>query len=428
MPTKSQHLFERAKTLIPGGVNSPVRAFQAVGGDPIYFEKGHGAYVYDVDNQRYLDFVASWGPFILGHAYPPVLEAISIQLSKGLGFGAPTQHAVTMAEHITRSLPSVESVRMVNSGTEATMTAIRLARAFTGRNKIVKFQGCYHGHVDALLVKAGSGLMTLGIPGTPGVPTEVTQHTLTANFNDPNSVIELFKQYGREIAAVIVEPIAGNMGMIPGTADFLQTLREVCDSYESLLIFDEVISGFRVGLGGAQGHYGIKPDLTTLGKIIGGGLPVGAFGGRREIMNHLAPVGPVYQAGTLSGNPLALSAGIATLETLIEKNPYETLAAQTTQLVTGLRDLAASYHLPLVINQFGSMFSLFFTNAATVNNYQTVMQADTKQYQRFFHGMLAQGIYFAPSAFETAFLSTAHLEPEITLTLKAAETVFKTLT
>jgi glutamate-1-semialdehyde 2,1-aminomutase len=419
----SEHLFQQAKKFIPGGVNSPVRAFSSVGGTPVYFDRGEGAYLVDVDGNRYLDFVSSWGPLILGHAHPDIIDALQKEIPKGLSFGAPIKRELEIAEKISALIPSIESVRMVNSGTEATMTAIRLARAYTNRNKILKFEGCYHGHVDALLVKAGSGLLTLGIPGTPGIPQDFTQHTLTADFNDINSVKKVFKEYGDEIAAVIIEPIAGNMGLIPGTREFLQGLRELCDTHHSLLIFDEVISGFRVGLGGAQAYYQITPDLTILGKIIGGGMPVGAFGGKKEIMMMMAPAGPVYQAGTLSGNPIALCAGLTTLNYLSTHNPYPALAKQTEAFISRIHDLAKKHTIALTSNQIGSMFSLFFTENP-VNCYADVMKASADRYKQFFHGMLKRGFYFAPSAFETAFLSIAHTAADLDKALEAIDAVF----
>ncbi|MFU8797998.1 MAG: glutamate-1-semialdehyde 2,1-aminomutase [Gammaproteobacteria bacterium] len=398
-------LFQRAQNVIPGGVNSPVRAFKSVGGEPVFFRRGKGAYLWSEDGKRYIDYVGSWGPLILGHAPSHVLAAVHHAVEQGLTFGAPTELEVLMAETITRLMPSIEMVRMVNSGTEAVMSAIRLARGFTARNKILKFDGCYHGHSDSLLIKAGSGLLTLGVPDSAGVPNEFLQHTLTATFNQLDQVEKLFEMHGEEIAAIIVEPIAGNMNCVPPIPGFLEGLRKICDTYNSLLIFDEVITGFRVALGGAQALYKIKPDITILGKIIGGGMPVGAFGGRREIMEQLAPLGPVYQAGTLSGNPVAMAAGLATLQQLQQGGVYETLEENTRTLVSGL----APYTVKT--EQIGSMFGLFFET--------------TEKFKQFFHGMLNQGICFAPSPFEVGFVSTAHQIDDIHTTLEAAEKVSK---
>lgn len=424
----STNLFARAQTVIPGGVNSPVRAFKGVGGTPVFLKRGAGPYVFDVDGKQYTDYVGSWGPLILGHAHPRVIDALQQAIPQGLGFGAPTEIEVEMAELIGKLMPSIEKIRMLNSGTEATQSAIRVARGFTGRKKILKFEGCYHGHSDGLLSKAGSGLLTLGIPDSAGVPEEFTQQTLIAPFNNTDAVHKIFLEYGAQIAAIIVEPIAGNMNCIPAHPEFLQGLRKICDQYNSLLIFDEVISGFRVGLGGAQALYQIKPDLTCLGKIIGGGLPVGAFGGRKEIMDCLAPTGSVYQAGTLSGNPIALSAGLATLKVLQEPGTYENLSKLAGYFIQGLKDLAKTYHIPLQTQRVGSMFGLFFTEAETPPlDYAEVARCNISQFKQFFHGMLQAGVYFAPSAFEVGFVSTAHTRAVLDQSLSAAQAVFSTL-
>lgn len=421
---RSSQLFKQAKQIIPGGVNSPVRAFNGVGGDPLFFARGKGAYLFDVDNNSYIDYVGSWGPLILGHAYPSVISAVQETVAQGLSFGAPTELEVLLAEKICAIMPNIEMIRMVNSGTEATMTAIRLARGYTGRNKIVKFAGCYHGHNDALLVKAGSGVLTLGIPNSPGVPKEFTEHTLTAEFNHPEQLEQLFAEYGEDIAAIIIEPIAGNMNCLLPLPGFLAKLRDLCDRYNSVLIFDEVMTGFRVALGGAQAHYKIKPDLTTLGKIIGGGMPVGAVGGRKEIMEHLAPLGPVYQAGTLSGNPVAMAAGLATLNEITKAGYYENLAKITAQLLAGLTACAEKTGVPLTVTHLGSMFGLFFTDENAIYFFEQVKRCDNEQFKKFFHGMLAEGVYFAPSMYEAGFMSSAHGEKEIAATLAAAEKVF----
>jgi glutamate-1-semialdehyde 2,1-aminomutase len=425
MMSHSTNLFARAQTVIPGGVNSPVRAFKGVGGTPVFFKEGKGPYVIDVDNNQYVDFVGSWGPLILGHAHPDVIKRVGRAITRGLGFGAPTEIEVEMAELIIRLMPNIDQVRMVNSGTEATQSAIRLARGFTGRNKILKFEGCYHGHSCGLLIKAGSGLLTFAIPDSAGVPKEFAEHTLTVPFNDLEAAKAIFETFGHEIAAIIVEPIAGNMNCIPGKPEFLQGLRSLCDHYHSLLIFDEVITGFRVALGGAQSLYQITPDLTCLGKIIGGGLPVGAFGGRRDIMEYLAPKGPVYQAGTLSGNPIALTAGFITLQTLTQPNTYEKLAAATHYWTSHLKALAKSYSIPLHTQSIGSMFGLFFTEENSMNTYAEVARCNVDHYKSFFHGMLKEGVYFAPSAFEVGFLSTAHSESVLDYSLEAAKRVFQ---
>ncbi|GAB6068221.1 glutamate-1-semialdehyde 2,1-aminomutase [Methylothermus subterraneus] len=425
---KSSHqLFEAASALIPGGVNSPVRAFRAVGGRPIFFERAKGPFLYDVEGRRYIDYVGSWGAMIVGHAHPEVLAGLVAAAEKGLSFGAPTEIEVQMARFLCDKVPSLEMVRLVNSGTEATMSAIRLARGFTGRDKIVKFEGCYHGHADSLLVKAGSGALTLGVPSSPGVPASLAEHTWTLPYNDVDAVRELFEQKGEEIACLIVEPVAGNMNCVPPVPGFLETLRELCTKYGSVLIFDEVMTGFRVALGGAQALYGVTPDLTSLGKVIGGGMPVGAFGGRREIMEHLAPQGPVYQAGTLSGNPVALAAGLKTLELVSEPGFYARLTEKTEALAEGLKERAAACGIALCTNQVGGMFGLFFTSAPEVTNFAQVMACDQELFKRFFHGMLSEGVYLAPSPFEAGFVSAAHDEDTLTATLAAAERVLRRL-
>ena len=421
-------LYEQAQCYIPGGVNSPVRAFKGVGGEPLFIERAEGAYIYATDGRRYIDYVGSWGPMIAGHAHPRVLRAVQETAAKGLGFGAPTELETQLARRICECMPSIELVRMVNSGTEATMSAIRLARAFTSRDLIVKFEGGYHGHSDALLVKAGSGALTLGVPTSPGVPAALAALTLTLPYNDSEAARATFNKSGKQIAGVIVEPIAGNMSCVPPAAEFLPTLRELCTQHNSLLIFDEVMTGFRVARGGAQALYRIKPDLTTLGKIIGGGLPVGAFGGRRDIMEQLAPLGPVYQAGTLSGNPIAMAAGLSTLALLDAADFYPKLNASTRRLTEGLRSAAGTADVALTVNQVCGMFGLFFTHAAQVTNYAQVMACDTRRFQRFFHGMLAEGVYLAPSAFEAGFLSAAHTAADIDATIAAAHKVLPRLT
>ena len=425
--SKSETLFKRAQRTIPGGVNSPVRAFKGVGGDPIFIQRAEGAYLFSVDNQRYIDYVGSWGPMIAGHAHPEIIKAVQDAAIDGLSFGAPTELEIELAEKICEILPSMEMVRMVSSGTEATMSAIRLARGFTGRDKIVKFEGCYHGHADSLLVKAGSGALTLGIPNSPGVPASLAEHTLTLDYNDPESVKQTFATMGKEIACIIVEPVAGNMNCIPPTEGFLESLREACDESGAVLIFDEVMTGFRVALGGAQSIYKVTPDLTTLGKIIGGGMPVGAFGGKREIMQQIAPTGPVYQAGTLSGNPIAMTAGLKTLEIISQPNFYSDLSDKTQQLLKGLKEKAEAANIPFTVTQVGAMFGLFFTDIETVSSFQQVMDCDSERFKQFFHGMLEQGVYLAPSSFEAGFLSSAHSSADIQKTLDAAEEVFKKL-
>ena len=422
---KSANLIARAERSIPGGVNSPVRAFKGVGGTPVFFASGEGAWITDVDDNRYIDYVGSWGPMLQGHAFPPVIEAVRARALRGLGFGAPSEIEVELAEAVVERFPAIEKVRMVNSGTEATMTAIRLARGHTGRDMIVKFQGCYHGHSDALLAEAGSGLLTLGLPNSPGVPEDTAKHTLTLPFNDDEAVATAFGRYGEDIAAVIVEPVAGNMGCVPPRPGYLEALRKLTSDAGTVLIFDEVITGFRIGSAGAQGCFGVLPDLTTLGKVIGGGLPVGAIGGRTDIMNRLAPVGPVYQAGTLSGNPLAMTAGLAMLDSL-DAAFYESLASTTDRLADGMSALAEAHGVQLAVNRACGMFSVFFKNG-TVGNYDDVMAADVDRYRRFFHAMLEQGVYFAPSAFETAFVSGAHGDAEVLRTLEAADRVLASL-
>jgi glutamate-1-semialdehyde 2,1-aminomutase len=418
--SKSDRLFEKARRLLPGGVNSPVRAFKAVGGSPLFTQKAKGSKIWDVDGNKYIDYVCSWGPLILGHAHPRVVEAIRKAASRGTSFGAPTELELKLAELITRALPSVEMVRMVNSGTEATMSALRLARAFTGRSKVIKFEGCYHGHADSLLIKAGSGATTLGIPDSPGVPQSVAADTLTARYNDLESVRRLIDRHNSSLAAVIVEPIAGNMGLVLPRDGFLQGLRTLCTGHKILLIFDEVITGFRVAFGGAQGLFGIKPDLTTLGKIIGGGLPVGAYGGRREIMEMVAPSGPMYQAGTLSGNPLAMAAGYETLKILLERRGlYVDLEKKGKQLEQELSAAIQKDRLPLRLGRIGSMFTLFFTGKE-VTDYETAKSSDTRLFGKYFRRMLEQGVYLPPSQFETAFLSSAHSEADIEKTIAAS--------
>lgn len=422
--TRSETLFKQAQEVIPGGVNSPVRAFRSVGGTPVFFERGEGPYLFDVDGRRYVDYVNTWGPAVLGHAHPEVVAAVQKAAANGLSFGAPTEVETRMAETVRELLPSVERVRMVNSGTEATMSALRVARGYTGRDKILKFEGCYHGHADPLLVKAGSGALTLGVPSSAGVPAAATADTLTATFNDLASVEAAFTQNDGQIAAVIVEPVAGNMNCIPPRQGFLEGLRELCDRHGAVLIFDEVMTGFRAALGGAQQRYGVRPDMTCLGKVIGGGMPVGAFGGRQEIMDQLAPLGPVYQAGTLSGNPLAMSAGLATLDALRRPGVFEGIEANCERLTTGLSDAAADAGVPLVVNRVGSMFGLFFTDAAEVSTYADVSACDGERFNRFFHAMLEDGVYLAPSAFEAGFMSAAHDDEAIEHTLRAARKAF----
>lgn len=422
--TISEQLIRRAERSIPGGVNSPVRAFKGVGGTPIFFESGVGAALIDVDGNRFIDFVGAWGPMILGHSNPRVRAAITAQVEHALAFGAPTLLEIELAEKVIAMMPSIETVRMVNSGTEATMSAIRLARGFTGRDIVLKFDGCYHGHVDALLVKAGSGLLTLGIPNSPGVPVDTAKHTLNVPFNDEAAVAAVFDQFGDRIACVIVEPVAGNMGCIPPVPGFLPLLRRLTQQHGALLIFDEVMTGFRVARGGAQALFNVTPDLTTLGKVIGGGLPVGAFGGRRDIMDLVAPAGPVYQAGTLSGNPLAMAAGLAMLDQIDNQTFYDRLGAATQQLAHGLAASANRHNVPLTVNHVCGMFSVFFTSQSQVGNLGDVAASDVPRFNQFFHAMLARGVYLAPSAFEAGFVSAAHGATEIDSTLRAADEAF----
>jgi glutamate-1-semialdehyde 2,1-aminomutase len=425
--TRSSELFAEAKRIIPGGVNSPVRAFSGVGGDPIFIERADGAYLHDADGKTYIDYVGSWGPMILGHNHPVIRDAVIEAAQRGLSFGAPTQMEITLAELVSQLVPSMEQIRMVSSGTEATMSAIRLARGFTHRDKIIKFEGCYHGHADCLLVKAGSGALTLGQPSSPGVPADFAKHTLTCVYNDLMSVRETFESHPKEIACIIVEPVAGNMNCIPPQAGFLEGLRVLCDEFGALLIFDEVMTGFRVAQGGAQAHYNIRPDLTTLGKIIGGGMPVGAFGGRRDVMQYIAPTGPVYQAGTLSGNPIAMAAGYACLTQLAQTGNEEKLAKITKTLADGFQSLADKHQIPMITHQVGGMFGFFFTDQEKVISYEQVAKCDTERFKHFFHFMLEEGIYLAPSAFEACFTSLAHGQKEIEATLAAADRAFSKL-
>ena len=422
--TKSADLYQKAQSKIPGGVNSPVRAFNGVGGSPLFIDRADGAFIFDADGKAYIDYVGSWGPMILGHNHAAIREAVIDAAQKGLSFGAPTALEVEMAELVTELVPSMEQVRMVNSGTEATMSAIRLARGYTGRDKIIKFEGCYHGHSDGLLVKAGSGALTLGQPSSPGVPADFAKHTLTARYNDLDSVRALFTANKGEIACIIVEPVAGNMNCIPPVEGFHQGLREICDQEGALLIFDEVMTGFRVALGGAQAYYDIKPDLTTLGKVIGGGMPVGAFGGRKDVMQYIAPTGPVYQAGTLSGNPVAMAAGYACLTLLKEEGNEKRLDRKARTLAEGLKSLADKHGIPLLVHQVGGMFGFFFTDQKTVTCYEDVAKCDTERFKQFFHLMLEHGVYLAPSAFEAGFISLAHRSSDIEATLEAADRSF----
>lgn len=424
--TQSEQLFALAQHHIPGGVNSPVRAFKGVGGTPVFVSRAQGPYLYDADGRRYIDYVGSWGPMILGHSHPEVLKAVCEAAGHGLSFGAPTALEIQMADRLCALVPSMDMVRMVNSGTEATMSAIRLARGFTGRDKLVKFAGCYHGHADSLLVKAGSGALTLGEPSSPGVPAALAQETMTLTYNDLEQIRETFAQLGEQIACIIVEPVAGNMNCIPPVPGFLEGLREVCDQYGALLIFDEVMTGFRVALGGAQARYGITPDLTTLGKVIGGGMPVGAFGGRREVMERLAPLGPIYQAGTLSGNPVAMAAGLKTLELIAVPGFFAALEQKVIRLTTGLVEAAQAAGIAMTTHQVGGMFGLFFT-AETVTRMSQATAADVARFRAFFHGMLAAGVYLAPSAFEAGFVSSAHQDQDLDDTLEIARRVLGNL-
>lgn len=424
---KSEQLFDQAKSIIPGGVNSPVRAFNGVGGTPCFIKKADGAYITDADDKQYIDYVGSWGPMILGHNHPVIRNAVLEAVQNGLSFGAPTELEITMAEKVRELVPSMESLRMVSSGTEATMSAIRLARGFTGRDKILKFEGCYHGHADSLLVKAGSGALTMGVPNSPGIPEDFAKHTLTVSFNNLDEVKQVIAEVGDQVACIIVEPVAGNMNCIPPVTGFLEGLRDICDENGSVLIFDEVMTGFRVALGCAQAHYQVKPDLTTLGKVIGGGMPVGAFGGKREIMDFIAPVGPVYQAGTLSGNPIAMTAGLASLNELCQGEKHAALAKATEQVALGFKAAAQKHNIPLTVNYVGAMFGFFFTEDETVTSYAQATACDAERFKKFFHLMLDEGVYLAPSAFEASFLSTAHTAQDIENTIAAAERCFAQL-
>ena len=425
--SKSEELFEQALAVIPGGVNSPVRAFAAVGGTPPFIDHAEGAYLVDVDGNRYIDYVGSWGPMITGHAHPEIIAAVTETVQKGLSFGAPCALEVELAQRICDTMPNIDLVRMTCSGTEATMSAIRLARGFTGRDKIIKFEGCYHGHADSLLIKAGSGALTLGVPSSPGVPAVLADHTVTLEYNNSEQLREAFTEIGSEVACVIVEPVAGNMNCVPPVDGFLQTLRDCCNASSSVLIFDEVMTGFRVGLGGAQERYGIVPDLTTLGKVIGGGMPVGAFGGKQEIMSHIAPLGPVYQAGTLSGNPVTMAAGLKNLEIISRPGFFEELTQRTTQLVSGLLAAAEANDIAMRANQVGAMFGLFFTDQPRVTSFSEVSACDVERFRLFFHGMLARGVNLAPSAYEAGFVSAMHGAVEIEQTVEAAAATFAEL-
>ena len=423
MTSHNQELFDESQKVIPGGVNSPVRAFRSVGGTPLFFQRGHGAYVWDADGKQYTDYVGSWGPMIVGHCHPEVVKAVQDAAAEGLGFGAPTASELELANLLCQLLPSLEMVRLVSSGTEATMTAIRLARGFTGRSRIIKFEGCYHGHSDGLLVKAGSGALTFGQPSSSGVPAEIAALTTVLDYNDAAGLIKAFAEYGQEIAAVIVEPVAGNMNLVVPKREFLDALRAVCDQSGAVLILDEVMTGFRVSLQGAQGYYGIKPDLVTLGKVMGGGLPAAAFGGRRDIMQCLAPLGAVYQAGTLSGNPVAVAAGLTTLKLVQQANFYENLAAKAQQLTAGLSAAATKYGVEFCAQSVGGMFGLYFSKSLPTS-YAEVMACDKEAFNRFFHAMLDAGVYLAPSAFEAGFVSAAHTATDIEATIAAADKIF----
>ncbi|MGZ0018893.1 glutamate-1-semialdehyde 2,1-aminomutase [Nitrosomonas sp. wSCUT-2] len=424
MTSRNHQLFEQSQQYIPGGVNSPVRAFKSVGGEPVFFKRGEGAYFWDADGKSYIDYVGSWGPLILGHAHPEVVKAVQTAAQNGLTFGAPTEAELEIAKLICQMVPSIEQVRLVSSGTEAGMSVIRLARGFTGRSKIIKFEGCYHGHDDSLLVKAGSGALTFGNPSSAGVPAETAGHTIVLDYNDLAGIEEAFSKWGKEIAAVIVEPVAGNMNLIAPKADFLARLRALCTQNGTVLIFDEVMTGFRVGLGCAQGLYQIKPDLTALGKVIGGGMPMAAFGGRRDIMQCLAPLGPVYQAGTLSGNPVAVAAGMATLKLIQVPGFYDKLSSRTRQLVEGISAAAKTYGIDFCAQSVGGMFGFYFSKDIPTS-FAEVMQCDKAAFNRFFHAMLEEGVYFAPSAFEAGFVSSAHGDQELDKTLSAADKIFK---
>jgi glutamate-1-semialdehyde 2,1-aminomutase len=424
---KSQKLFTAAQVHIPGGVNSPVRAFKAVGGSPVFFEKAQGAYLFDADGKRFIDYIQSWGPMILGHGHPDVITSIKRQIDRGLSFGAPTELETKLADKICSLVPGMEMVRMVNSGTEATMSAIRLARGYTDRDKIIKFEGCYHGHSDSLLVKAGSGALTMGVPSSPGVPSILADLTTTLTYNNIEEVKKTFDEIGNEVACVILEPVAGNMSCIPPVKGFLETVRECCTRHGALLIFDEVMTGFRVDVRCAVGRFNIDADLITLGKVIGGGMPVGAFGGKRHIMNNISPVGPVYQAGTLSGNPVAMTAGLQTLELITAPGFHDKLFAQTEKFIKGLQNEANKANIAMTTNHIGSMFGFFFTQEVAITNFKQVMACDSERFRRFFRGMLDAGIYFAPAAYEGCFMSAAHTDEDIEFTLEAASKVFKTL-
>ncbi|MFC3608659.1 glutamate-1-semialdehyde 2,1-aminomutase [Stutzerimonas tarimensis] len=425
--SRSEILFNSAQKHIPGGVNSPVRAFRSVGGTPLFFKHAEGAYVIDEDDKRYVDYVGSWGPMILGHSHPEVLDAVRRQLEHGLSYGAPTAMETEMAERVCSLVPSMEMVRMVSSGTEATMSALRLARGYTGRDSIIKFEGCYHGHSDSLLVKAGSGALTQGVPSSAGVPADFARHTLTLPFNDLAAVEATLAEVGQQVACIIVEPVAGNMNCVPPAPGFLEGLRAQCDKHGVVLIFDEVMTGFRVALGGAQAHYGVTPDLSTFGKIVGGGMPVGCFGGKRAIMECIAPLGPVYQAGTLSGNPLAMAAGLTTLKLISRPGFHDELSDYTRTMLEGLRERAKAAGIPFVTTQVGGMFGLYFSEAEAISTFEDVMASDVERFRKFFHLMLEGGVYLAPSAFEAGFTSIVHGETELRLTLDAAERAFARL-
>lgn len=430
--TSSEQLFDQAKKFIPGGVNSPVRAFKAVGGTPVFVNRAQGAYLYDCEDKRYIDYVLSWGPMILGHAHPAITEAVIEKLKLGLSFGTPTEIETQLARQLCAIMPNMDLVRMVSSGTEATMSAIRLARGYTGRDKIIKFEGCYHGHSDSLLIKAGSGALTMGVPSSPGVPAALANHTITLTYNDIEGVKKAFSEIGDQVAAIIVEPVAGNMNCVPPIEGFLQTLRSQCDAYGSVLIIDEVMTGFRLGLTGAQGYYNVEADLTTLGKVIGGGMPVGAFGGKREIMEQIAPLGPVYQAGTLSGNPVAMAAGLAQLSEIQKDGFYEPLFKKTATLAKGLEKVARDASIPFTTNHVGTMFGGFFVDESfaldkKITNYQQVMNCNNERFNQFFHGLLDAGIYLAPASYEAGFMSAAHTDSDIQYTLEAAKKVMSRL-
>lgn len=425
--SRSDTLFAAAQTHIPGGVNSPVRAFKGVGGNPIFFKSGKGAYLIDEDDRQYIDYVGSWGPMILGHCNPGIIRAVQEAAEHGLSFGAPTAIEVEMAYKVCETFPGMDLVRMVSSGTEATMSAIRLARGYTGRDKIVKFEGCYHGHADSLLVKAGSGALTLGVPNSPGVPACLAEHTLTLEYNNIDQVKQVFSEIGNEIACIIVEPVAGNMNCIPPVPGFLEALREVCDVSGAVLILDEVMTGFRVSLQGAQGYYGIQPDLTTLGKVIGGGMPVGAFGGKKEIMDYIAPTGPVYQAGTLSGNPVAMAAGLAMLKGVSQEGFYKALGQKAATLMAGFQSAADEAGIPFTTNQVGGMFGFFFSDEKQITRFSQVTQCNLERFQKFYHLMLNEGVYLAPSAYEAGFVSSAHGDTELDQTISAARKVMNQL-